>query len=346
MQFSHIDLKKPTLVLIDTSVALHRFSQGNSGISHKDPMFIPVLKANMVALANCCWLPLEVQNTVAGTIFTIDTKQNGKYWRHDWLLDPANYLRVPAKTKKKEVTRLELLAAYESGNALDDEVLKPYKIHYKAGRSLPDYRFKKVKSNVLDWIETDELGSGGIGLSNYESDDLMATIVDLNTRSGSVYNIIIYTVDADLIGLVNPSVTWLCMSGYHPGIRDTLESVNTWTQKLDSKGKMKLGVVDSWTDIWVQKGFVGDKSDSLPASNGVLLPVIDLLNPPSEHRLVDRPEIVTAINSILKSPARPSYDEGQRALKYLNSTGTVPAFKRYCDIPVSSTKVPDYAYSK
>jgi hypothetical protein len=68
------------------------------------------------------------------------------------------------------------------------------------------------------------------------------------------------------------------MSGFAPVIRDTIEVVNTWAEK-----RLKETLVFH-RDIWDIKGQQGDASDNLPPSNGVLLPVIDLLNPPQEYR--------------------------------------------------------------
>jgi hypothetical protein len=340
--FSHIDFNKPTIVLIDTSVALHKFSQCYAGVDHKDDLFLSMAKANFTALSNGIWLPTDVRATVVSTIFTLDIKQNGKYWRHDWLLDPANYLRVPAKGKKKEQRRLVLLEQYLADGELSAENLEEaekYKIHYKAGRALPEYRFKKLKTNVYKWLEDGQLGDGSIGMPYYESDDYMAAIVDMNSNAGNKFNIIIYTVDADLIGLVNPSVTWVCMTGYNPGIRDTLETVNSWSTKLDAKGKMKLGQVDHWRDIWTLKGQKGDSSDNLPGSDGVLMPVIDLLDPPAEFNILKDPDTILKVNTILKRSKGMDIDKSKDAVRFIQSRGFSPSFRLYTDSKCVQRKV-------
>lgn len=339
--FQHVDLDKPTLVLIDTSVFMHRFSGGNMGVCHKSEGFLPLLKAHLTALVNCSWLPIEIVDTVVSTICTIDVKRDGKYWRHDWLLDPDNYLRVPKKVLKSgklsapEQMRLDALGLWETVGSVPEEMHQKLSISYKAGRSLPDYRFKKIKANTLGWIEGDQLNTKGIALPYYESDDLMAAVVKLNRDKGHPYNLIIYTVDCDLMGLIDPSVTWVCMAGYAPGIRDTLEVCNSWGNRPDSKGKVKLGHIDTWRDVWTRKGEVGDASDNLPASQGVLLPVIDLIDPPVEHQLHLRPDVKAAINNAIMTGSRPNTTEASRATRYIVNRGSLPCFRPYADCPIN-----------
>lgn len=343
LKFRHVDLDKPTLVLIDNSVAMHRFDQSLAGIDHKDPRFIPLLKANMTALANCSWLPSEVFETVARVIFTVDVKRKFKYWRHDWLLDPHNYLRVERKRPKvRELRRQVAWERWQSEGLVSEAAHKEFAINYKAGRSLPGYRFKKISTNVLNWLSSDErpLGARGIGEPYYESDDFMGAIVSLNRAKGSPYNIIIYTVDCDLMGLIDTDVTWVCMSGHSPGIRDTLDVCNIWGNTPNDKGEVKLGHIDTWRDVWVRKGEVGDKADSLPPSNGVLIPVIDLFAPPEEYNLLNKPSTRIAINNLIAKGSPPDAQEAARAIRYIISTGTVPTFKSYVDCPVTQPNQP------
>jgi hypothetical protein len=236
------------------------------------------------------------------------------------LIDIKNTIDLPRKTKAdlKRVTRAkEILAIGASTDELVDELSEltgKLNVKYKAGRSLPDYRFTKTRKLVYQYLE--ELGANVIGSTGYEADDMAASLVATNTANGNPWDIILFTVDTDWAGLVNPSVTWICMSGFSPQVRDTIEVWNQWAEK-----RLKA-TLNTWRDIWTIKGEQGDKSDNLPRSNGLLLPVIDLLEPPLEKRYWLQNQ--TMLTALFQKTSKPSLDEGKQASRYIYDLGLTP----------------------
>ena len=204
---------------------MHRFDQCLKGIEHDNDIFLPLLKANLTALVSLTWLPPSVVDTVKSVIFARDDKP---YWRTDWLLQPENYLRVERLKrgqKQLELTRQKLYTSFlENGELSESEAMlaehSKLPIHYKAGRALPAYRFQKIKKHVFKWLEDGTVQVPFMGFNTYEADDTAASVVALNTLKGNPFNIVLLTVDADWLQLVNPNVTWVCMNGYAPAIRD------------------------------------------------------------------------------------------------------------------------------
>jgi hypothetical protein len=256
-------------------------------------------------------------------IFVKDVKS---YWRSEWLLDMHNVVDIPRKTKAKQklVVEYKNLIAIPDADKTDEdfdritELTDKLNIKYKAGRSLPVYKFTKTKKLVYRYISL--LSTNVLEEKGYEADDWAAAIVKTNSDKGCPDNLIILTVDTDWQGLVNPSTTWMCMSGFYPVVRDSLEICNVWSEK-------RLNcTLETWREIWDVKGDKGDASDNLPPSDGVLLPVIDLLDPPIEHRLwLKYPKRIQEV----MAPTAPRFnlEDAKRACTQLKWNGLQPVVK-------------------
>lgn len=315
--YPHIDPAKPLMVVVDTSVLLHQLHQ-SIPMEHNDPQLESALRANLTWLMSGAWLGSELRPLMRSMVFVKDVKP---YWRVEWLADIANTINLPRKTKAKAALAeqvKELLAldtkTEEQLEQLDSGIDK-LNVKYKAGRSLPAYKFTKIKKLVYQYL--DQLEANQMGSSGYEADDMAAAIVQNNTDRGNPYNILLLTVDTDWLGLVNPSVTWCCMSGFFPTVRDSLEVVNSWTL-----ARLKC-TLTTWREIWDVKGDKGDASDNLPASDGQLLPVIDLLNPPIARRFwVSHKNLVSSM--FTNGDPRFTLEEAKAAKHHLVMLGLRP----------------------
>lgn len=320
-KYAHIDRSKPLMVVVDTSVLLHKLHQ-SIPMEHNDPQFESILKANLTWLMSGVWLGDELRSQMASMVFVKDTKP---YWRSEWLADITNTIDLPRKTKAKRALAAQAKEVLMSGKMktpeqamILDEANETLTVKYKAGRKLPTYAFTKIRKLIYRYL--DQLGANVLASTGYEADDMAAAIVQTNTDNGSPWNVLLLTVDTDWLGLVNPNVTWCCMTGFHPTIRDTLDVCNQWAEK-------RLGSpLETWRDIWDIKGEKGDASDNLPPSNGILLPVIDLLNPPVEHKYwLKAPDKIGQ----LFTPQDPKFsvDSARAAGKHLLANGLQPVNK-------------------
>lgn len=284
----HVDLQpnKPLMVVVDTSVFIHKLHQ-SCPLEHTDPNFKSYISAQLVWLISGEWLG-EYQPMLKKMVFAIDVKQDMGYWRHRWLRDIRNVIDVPDKpraTKSSKALRVAAKAAlakpYMERSDEDDTYLleaeEKLTIGYKAGRKLPEYSFSKLKKLVYSLLK--DMGQTILGDSSYEADDQIAALCVVNRDTGSPWNILDLTVDCDHGQLVGLDFTFVCMSGYNPPVRDTLEIWNEWSER-----RQKC-TMTTWHDIVRVKGEKGDASDNLPPSAGVLIPVIDLIDPPDEHKL-------------------------------------------------------------
>lgn len=272
--------EKPLMLVIDTSVFLHKVYQ-TMPVEHHHLQFESIIKANLAWLTSLEWLGVH-KHRVGSVVFVKDTKP---YWRTDWLNDLDNVLDIPRRLKKKRalaVSAKEALSIPAHNRTSEDiaivaEAQEKLAVKYKGGRKLPTYAFKKMRKLMYGYINN--VGKHHVLESRgYEADDLAASLVYTNRENGSPWDILLLTVDTDWLGLGGDDVTWVCMSGFEPVVRGSIEVVNQWAEK-------RLGVsLKNHRDIWDIKGVQGDASDNLPASAGVLLPVIDLLNPPVEYR--------------------------------------------------------------
>ena len=172
------------MVIVDTSVLLHKLHQ-STPMEHDDPQFESVIKANLVWLLSGAWLGHELRPLMRSMVFVKDMKP---YWRTDWLLDIRNTLNLPRKTKAltklAEEVRDLLALEVKSQEQLDflDESIDKLNVKYKAGRSLPGYKFTKTKKLVYRYLE--QIGVSEMGSPGYEADDMAAAIVATNTANG------------------------------------------------------------------------------------------------------------------------------------------------------------------
>lgn len=317
----HVSTEKPLMIVVDTSVMIHKMHQ-SFPMHHSDPAFNSAIQANLVWLMSGEWLG-DYKDNLKSIVFVTDVKKDMGYWRTEWLRDINNVIDIPRKTKAlqklTEDTKRVLATPYMERTEEDDETLKKAQekltIHYKAGRKLPEYSFTKLKKLTYKYL--DEMGANVLGSVGFEADDLAASLVVTNRDAGSPWDILLLTVDTDWLQLVDHSVTWLCMTGYSPPVRDTLEVVNTWAQK-----RLKT-TLTHWHDIVAVKGDKGDASDNLPPSNGVLIPVIDLINPPVHYRYWLRaPEKLKAL--FVEQTPRFDQTAAHASVLYLRKVGSKP----------------------
>jgi 5'-3' exonuclease, N-terminal resolvase-like domain len=302
-----------TTVVVDVSVLVHRMHNLLNPIDHTNPHWKGLIKAQLSYVASGDWLG-ELKPEKFQVIWVTDSKP---YWRSDYLLNPEVLSKTQRSTKKLESLRARLNELMTSGVDLENpeylKLIESLSIHYKAGRSLPVYSFTKMRDYTYKVIT--EAKWTMLAKKGYEADDCAAAVVQVNSElSDNQRNrIILLTIDSDWMGLVSEDVMWYCMTGFYPRVRSDLFSCNVWANK-------RLGVnLKSFKDLWVIKGDQGDKSDNLPASNGTLLPVIDLLNPPDEHKLWLHP-MGSFIRDTLVSP-RIMPVNSEKAVDYIGRNG-------------------------
>ncbi len=325
------------MIVVDTSVFLHKLDQSIE-FEHDAPEFQSAIKANLAWLMSGQWLGEELKPLMGNMVFVQDTKP---YWRAEYLKDLRNVVDIPKPTRarsesgkaralkesQEKAAIVKAAMAEKEPTDADLEILetarREYGIDYKAGRKFPEYRFKKIRKLVSSFLK--ELGAATLEAYSYEADDLAASLVKTNSRAGNPWNILLLTVDSDWLGMLNENVTWVCMTGYAPTVRDTIDSINGWALK-------RLGAtLGTWRDIWDIKSHQGDDSDNLPPSAGHLLPVIDLLNPPLEHMYwLREPEKLVSLFRL--HSARFSDKDAQDAEYFLKLAGTKPVVKYLPDV--------------
>lgn len=329
-RYPHVDRSKPLMVVVDTSVFIHKLHQSIL-MERDDPQYESVLKANLVWLMSGAWLGEELRPLLSSMVFVQDKKDRDlAYWRTHWLKDLRNTVGIPRKARSKKATQAltdlattaqTLLEKGVETEAERDTLVEAHQkltVAYKAGRSLPDYSFKKTRNEVYKWLE--ELDAFTLYSTGFEADDMAASIVQVNVDNGSPWNVMLLTVDSDWMGLINPNVTWCCMSGFAPTVRDSIEVCNQWAvRRLKSE-------LTTWRDIWDIKGQKGDSSDNLPPSGGLLMPVIDLLNPPAEYQywLRARAKIEKLFTS---QPSKFGLKAARAAGKHLRANGMAPVVR-------------------
>lgn len=306
---------KKTIVVIDVSVLSHQISNRTAdGV--RAEVVASHAEAQLGYAASLLWLPLAVQKTVKGVVWVKDVKIGGHYWRHDYLQTPEvaeailEFQRTNLKSRKRTTKTL----------------------HYKAGRKAATQEFLTSKDSVYSTI--DRKGWHVAGFPAYEADDLMSTLVVLNELRSEPYNILLVTIDTDIMGLVSPHCQWYCMHGYSPRFRHNLDVCNEWFLNwLDRKanqavknslihmGSPLVNGLGIPSDIWTVKHLTGDKSDNLPP--GTPLDAINLLAPPPEYRLWRNPDAVKILGGFLDSPMIPEVDVN-RCLSYLRTIGVRP----------------------
>jgi len=317
-----------TTVVIDTSVLMHNLHHKLSILDHTNPHWVGLVKAQLQYVASGCWLG-DLKPDKFQIVFVLDSKP---YWRVEYLTRPEVSSAIPRKKKADEKKRQRLMELLESINELgmDGDIQaaqgieaseefqglsQALAIHYKAGRKLPEYSFRKIKKISYGVIR--EAGWNIIGVPRYEADDLAACFRVVNDRLDQPNRLLLVTIDSDWMGLINDHTAWYCMTGWFPRVRSDFPSANTWAEK-------RLGsALDDYTDLWSLKVQQGDKSDNLPP--GTPREVIDLLNPPEEHKLWKQP-IAEAVKDILEYPRRRPVNP-KDALIYMGQLGVSPVIR-------------------
>ena len=271
-----------TFVGIDLSVAMHQMHSCylKSGLkkgTHGDH-YGAFLRAQLSWLMSGEWLgPLGP----AYPLLFLDMKP---YWRTGYLERPEVLSRVK-RTTKSQIAKTERLRhlltldltrlSAEDATDADWEIQKltqELTVHYKGGRKFPEKTYTRLKNDVYEICR--EQGWHLWQTKGYEADDWAAMATRLLRPDEKL---ILATVDSDWLGLCSANVTWFCMHGYYPRVRQSLADLNLWGAK---KGYRAL---KEPRDLWTLKTETGDKSDNLPP--GTPREVIDLLAPPSEFDL-------------------------------------------------------------
>lgn len=305
-----------TTAIIDFSVFCHQLHSVLEGVEVPTEHYTGVLKAQMSWLMSGEWLG-ELKPEGFKPVLVSDSKP---YWRSEYLLRPEVVAWIPRKVKKTEKLRqelIELLGSQESSERIQ-ELTENLKIVYKGGRKFPEYTFTKLKKSLTEIAIAQNWTP--IGKTNYEADDIAAAMVMLNRQQPETSKIMLVTVDTDWLAMLDPRTSWFCMHGWYPRCRFTLEQFNVWSTKKFARS------FETATDLWNYKSVYGDKSDNLPP--GSPLEVIDLFQPPEEHRLWQHADVRGKCLDVLRSePQRPI--DPTKALSYLRSLGVPPAVRMY-----------------
>lgn len=278
-----------TTIVIDFSVAAHQLHRSIVESAIDRTHYEGVVKAQMVWMMSCAWLgDLKPAQEDVSVVMVMDSKP---YWRTEYLTRPEVYEAVTDR--------------------------KPTPIHYKGGRKFPEKSFTKLKKD-MERIAAAQ-GWQMLRLSGYEADDMAAAIVQVNRGLSveSQHKLWLITVDTDWLGLVDDNTHWFCMHGWHPRVRANLAAVNVWSIKRLKKSFARP------KDIWTYKAAYGDKSDNLPKNTPP--EVIDLLNPPEEHKLWTKQPMQGIINKMLVAPSTPKLADVSKATEYLRLMG-IPRF--------------------
>jgi hypothetical protein len=226
-------------------------------------------------------------------IFVKDTKVDGEYWRHSYLLREdvaeARANRIMADYEGLLETHLALKRAdepYTGRKPRKPAAIKP--IAYKGGRKELTAFHSMIR--VVMSKEVERQGWTVLSAKGYEADDLAAALVHLNAGKDLIW---LLTIDTDWLGLVSDNVKWFCTSGHQPRVRGDIKQINVWSQQ-----RFKLDL-ETPRAIWDYKALVGDTSDNLPYYSP--LEVIDLLAPPEEFCLWLDPNKVAPIQAALVS---------------------------------------------
>lgn len=149
-----------------------------------------------------------------------------------------------------------------------------------------------------------------IAVPHYEADDIAALyrrIWDKKRIDSSLDHLFLCTLDTDWMGLISEHTTWVDLGGYSPRIRSVVNFHSHWlsgkfnkeTKKVSAKlDHDKAASFPSY--IWEWKHISGDISDNLPPGSPRHL--INLLEPPEQHRLWERPDMLALAKNRLRQP--------------------------------------------
>jgi 5'-3' exonuclease len=191
---------------------------------------------------------------------------------------------------------------------------------YKGGRKEKPPAYSVVRQIGLEIVT--KSGFLTLGQVGYEADDMAALVVKTLHLSRTSSNptpsmtrlaqsqIYLYTVDSDWLQMVfhEPSVTWVDVYQYGEKVRGP-EETKAWALR-----RLKMPI-ECPQDIVAIKHLKGDQSDALPPGSPIHL--IDLFNPPTQHRLTSNPYW---IERVLSYESHPKNDpvKAQKSIKVLN----------------------------
>lgn len=280
-----------------------------------------VLRAQLALLVNGSWLDgyLEVEKGSRQVVLGFDWKdENREYWRHQWLRDISHQL--PRRKLKRRVRVFES-SEDKVGKLVSEVATEP--INYKNGRNYCQNGLQRLKEAVLE--QSSQFNCHRLSYKGYECDDVMAlvTVVNSERATSRQHNIVLACNDSDILGLVSNRVTWFDLPRCHkPIVRADLNDINYWRVEVKKESPLL-----SPREMWVEKAIYGDASDKLPPTGEgmVTLPAIDLLNPPEEHKLWERPEVYSQVLQVLDNPVIMGNIE-QKALQVLKMANVQPVF--------------------
>lgn len=295
-----------TLVVIDFSVAAHQLHANLVTNGVERTHYMGVVRAQMSWLMSLEWLGIHKPDPASTNIvLAMDTKIAGKYWRHDYLEQPAVFEKVWAANK----------------SARSKKAAEP--IFYKAGRKYPEKSFTKLKKD-MEAIAVSQ-GWQLLKVAGYEADDIAAAFVAANRGLPTDQQVKIWTIsiDSDWLGLVGEDCSWFCLYGWSPRVRADLKTINSWSARRLNKTFAEP------KDLWAYKSEYGDKSDNLPKNSPI--EVIDLLNPPDEHKLWAKPQLAGIFRKLLTEHQKTQLPEITKATEYLRLLGVPKFVKPYLD---------------
>jgi len=142
---------------------------------------------------------------------------------------------------------------------------------YKDGRPAKPNRFNEVTDE--GYKAAADLGIPVLREPYFEADDFIAAMARDNSPLGDVAKMGIFTVDTDLMQLINERVFWYNVGPWVPLLRDEDSALAYWLKRHKRP-------ISHPRDIAAFKAEHGDVSDNLPP--GTDIRVIDLLNPPTQ----------------------------------------------------------------
>lgn len=248
--------QKP-LIIYDTSVICHR----------------------IIDLTSVNGIPVnKLTNTIRDKrIKTGIALYNSLFWLESFDAEDVDIIWV-GDDKSEKYWRIDAVKEWLDGLEEDDPALirwKSSRAGYKGNRFHEPYRTWCMKRMVKF--------SECLTIPGYEADDVAAGIVrDID----GARPVILATIDSDWIQMVDDSVTWVCMYGYTPQVRNIRGGQEWLSKKLckeSGKAQSKLAeaginlLKPELRDIVKWKSIMGDKSDNLPPGTPEYF--IDLFNP-------------------------------------------------------------------
>jgi hypothetical protein len=329
---------QPPLVIIDTLCTLYKaldLSRDEKGklktkftTKQRDSAILSTIE-----LYNTLYFAPSLRQRNPEILWAGDSKK-APYWRTLQFKKDVLEGLIKVPEKKKRVKNVGLVVVppeelTEEERQLELDRADMYLELIKNGSKLPPSPVQKGKKTRAgykgnrDTCPTQQYAarkllsaSRALSVPGYEADDIAAAC----TMVWPDREIYLLTVDSDWLQLVNPNVTWMCMTGFQPGVR-RLDNFSEWFgKKILEENKKVQAALDPTNPRHIVdwKFMTGDTSDNLPV--GTPRHYFDLLNPPVEHRLWDRPDVVEKI----KAAVRPSVGETLPATKWILTGEKLP----------------------